>query len=210
MSIFSISATNLSRPTFFAAERALSKVLSTNFWALAGSNSLCTVLKTALATFLHSSFTSRNHSSSSFCSALPEETARMLIAAETANMPLSNFASNEQRSLGKTSPFADAISPRLQPGLTLDSQDILRKASRIKKTRSLFLSISHNSLAIMFCFIRSAWLSFAAVKAINVSTSTHLSASASVCRTREGGSRQAYFSGAVRKPLYVFVTPALF
>ena len=70
--------------------------------------------------FLSSILTKRNHSLSSFGSSLdglPVDVSRALIAAETAKIPLSNLASKEVMSLGKISPFAEEMSPRLHPGL---------------------------------------------------------------------------------------------
>mmetsp|Transcript_8615 Transcript_8615/g.25210 ORF Transcript_8615/g.25210 Transcript_8615/m.25210 type:complete len:223 (+) Transcript_8615:2944-3612(+) len=179
-SSISILATNLLRPTLAAFSIALSIAEATIFLPFPDSSD--NVFAVASATFFPSILTKRNHSLSSFGSSLdglPVDVSRALIAAETAKIPLSNLASKEVMSLGKISPFAEEMSPRLHPGLTIGSHETLRKASRIKNTRSLFLSISHNSLAMALRFVRSGSVSFFEVKATKVSTSMPLSASTS-------------------------------
>ena len=179
-SSIAISATNLSRPTFITFAIAPSMAEATNFLPFPDSSD--NVFPVASATFLPSILTKRNPSLSSFGSSLgglPVDVARVLIAAEMAKIPLSNLASKEAMSFKKISPFAEAMSPRLHPGLTIGSHETTRNASRIKNTRSLLLSISHISLATILCFVRSGSVSFFAVKATKVSTSTPLSASTS-------------------------------
>ena len=123
-SSISILATNLLRPTLAAFSIALSIAEATIFLPFPDSSD--NVFAVASATFFPSILTKRNHSLSSFGSSLdglPVDVARVLIAAEMAKIPLSNLASKEAMSFKKISPFAEAMSPRLHPGLTIGSHE---------------------------------------------------------------------------------------